>query len=52
MDHKMKHGTNFTLYLYQIRWFVITTFAADAPKQLEAVKITASGSHSIRLQIL
>ena len=52
MDQKVKHGTDCTVYFYQIRWFVITTFASDAPKQQQAVKITASGPNSIRLQIL
>ena len=52
MDQNVKQCTDFAVYFYQIRWFDITAFAFKAPKVQEVVEITASGSHSIRLQIL
>ena len=44
MDQNVKQCTDFAVYFYQIRWFDITAFASKAPKVLEVVEITASGS--------
>ena len=44
MGQKWSNLPIYFTYFYSTRWFDITTFASNAPKQQEAGKVTASGS--------